>query len=455
LQARVVPNVRCKSLRNEQFCIHRNDRSFRTVVQFLELARRQMSLRHSAIAGFFLALARIGAGLVTMKVLAVLTGPAGTALAAQMQSLVSIPVTAMAGGLGNGVIKYVSEHRADPERQAAFIHSALALCIGSGALFAAAMWVFSQPLALLVLGSPKYAGALGVAAAAISFLIVNGMLTSLLNGLQDIPRYALASAAGIIVGASIVWILTFGWGLKGALTAVAIGQAPALAITAVLVARSGRARFAGLFRGPDIRASAMLGRFVLMSCTTAALVPTSHIIVRNFLMHELSPEAAGYWQGMARISEVYLFVITSALTTYYLPRLSEVQDKAGLRREIGRGLAIFVPLAALGALAIFLLKSAIVEVVFTPRFAPMEVLFGPQVLGDVLKIASYLLAMLMLAKSMTRFYVVSEVAFVVLFVLLSFAFTRTMGLVGMAWGHVALHLAYLATLAWRMRRVLF
>lgn len=422
---------------------------------FGDRTRRQMSLKHSTTAGFFLALARIGAGLVTMKVLAALTGPAGMALAAQMQSLVSIPVTAVAGGLGNGVIKYVSEHRSDPARQAAFIRSALALCVGTGALIAAAMWAFSQPLSLLVLGSPKYAGVVGVAAAAISFLIVNGMLTSLLNGLQDIPRYALASAAGIIAGASIVWILTFGWGLRGALTAVAIGQAPALVLTSILVARTGRATLSNLLRGPDARSSVMLGRFVLMSCTTAALVPTSHIIVRNFLMRELSPEAAGYWQGMARISEVYLFVITSALTTYYLPRLSEVQDKAGLRREVGRGLAIFVPLAALGALAIFLLKSKVVEIVFTPSFTPMEVLFGPQVLGDVLKIASYLLAMLMLAKSMTRFYIVSEIAFVALFILISFAFTRTMGLVGMAWGHVALHLAYLVTLAWRMRRVLF
>lgn len=414
-----------------------------------------MSLRRSASAGFFLALARIGAGLVTMKILAALTGPAGMALAAQMQSLVSIPVTAVAGGLGNGVIKYVAEHRSDPEQQSVFIRSALALCIGSGALISAAFWAFGGPLSVLVLGSPGYARAFGIAAAAMTFLIVNGMLTSLLNGLQDISRYAVAAISATVMGASLLWILTYRWGLQGALTAVAIGQAPALVVTAILVARTGRARFADFFRGPDARASALLGRFVLMSCTTAALVPTSHIVVRNFLIRELSPDAAGYWQGMTRISEVYLFVITSALTTYYLPRLSEVQDKLGLRREVGRGLAIFVPLAALGALLIFLMRSLIVEVVFTPRFAPMEVLFGPQVVGDVLKIASYMFAMLMLAKSMTRFFIVSEIVFVILFVLFSVVFTRSMGLVGMAWGHVALHLTYLITLAWRMRRVLF
>jgi len=414
-----------------------------------------MSLKRSATAGLLLALARIGAGLVSMKVLAALTGPAGMALAAQMQSLVSIPVTAIAGGLGNGVIKHVAENREDPARQSVYIRSALALCVGSGVLIAAAMWAFRQPLSVLVLGSPEYAGEFGIAASAMTFLIVNGMLISLLNGLQQISRYALAAVSATVVGASLLWALTYRWGLEGALTAVAIGQAPALAVTAILVARSGRARLAEFFRAPDAHASAKLGRFVLMSCTTAALVPTSHIVVRNFLIRELSPEAAGYWQGMSRISEVYLFVITSALTTYYLPRLSEVQDKSGLRREVGRGLAIFVPLAAFGALLIFLARSLIVEVVFTPSFAPMDVLFGPQVVGDVLKIASYLFAMLMLAKSMTRFFIASEVAFAVLFVALSFAFTRSMGLVGMAWGHVALHLTYLVTLAWRMRGILF
>ncbi len=48
-------------------------------------------------------------------------------------------------------------------------------------------------------------------------------------------------------------------------------------------------------------------------------------------------------------------------------------------------------------------KKEIINILFSPQFLPMLYLFKYQLIGDVLKIGSWLLAYLMLAKAMTKF----------------------------------------------------
>ena len=63
-----------------------------------------------------------------------------------------------------------------------------------------------------------------------------------------------------------------------------------------------------------------------MAITSALTVPVSHMIVRNYIGENLSWDDAGYWQGIWYISTMYLMVITTSLSVYYLPKLSEIQD---------------------------------------------------------------------------------------------------------------------------------
>jgi len=81
-------------------------------------------------------------------------------------------------------------------------------------------------------------------------------------------------------------------------------------------------------------------------------------------------------------------------------------------------------------LLIYIFRSFIIATVFSAAFLPMEKLFFWQLIGDVLKIASWLIAYVMLSKAMTKIFILTEVFFSLSFVVLTFYLTQVFGIVG-------------------------
>ena len=148
-------------------------------------------------------------------------------------------------------------------------------------------------------------------------------------------------------------------------------------------------------------------------------------------------------------------VITTALGTYYLPRLSEIKNKSELSAELLNGYKIILPIVCALAFFIYILKDIIILILFTPNFEPMRELFAWQLLGDVLKIASWLVAYLLLAKAKTFIYVSSEIIFSISFVCLSFFFVSEYGVVGMTYSYTLNYLFYLIAISLVVRKVFF
>lgn len=146
-----------------------------------------------------------------------------------------------------------------------------------------------------------------------------------------------------------------------------------------------------------------------MSLTTAVMLPLSHILVRDHLSNTLGWEAAGYWEAMWRLSGAYLMLITTTLAVYYLPRLSELKDPEEIKIEIYRGYKIILPITILCGVAIFQLKGILIEIMFSKDFKKMEMLFAWQLVGDTLKIGSWILSYLILSRAMVGVYVITEI----------------------------------------------
>ena len=91
-------------------------------------------------------------------------------------------------------------------------------------------------------------------------------------------------------------------------------------------------------------------------------------MIRNHLIHTFSMQEAGLWQSVWMISSTYLTVLTTAFSTYYLPKLSELQKKEELRKEILSGYKIILPFVFVSALFIYLLRDYIIYILFTPEF---------------------------------------------------------------------------------------
>lgn len=139
-----------------------------------------------------------------------------------------------------------------------------------------------------------------------------------------------------------------------------------------------------------------------MTLTTAVTAPVSQRLLRAYVISEISPTEAGWWEGMSRISNMYLMIVTSSFSVYYLSRLSELTNPSELRYEIVKSYKVIVPMLLTGLVSVYLLRGLVIRVLFTSEFLPMENLFFWQLLGDFFKICSWLLAYLMIAKSLTK-----------------------------------------------------
>ena len=82
----------------------------------------------------------------------------------------------------------------------------------------------------------------------------------------------------------------------------------------------------------------------------------------------------------------------------------------------------------------------------------MRHLFFWQVIGDVMKIGSWILAYVMLGQSLTRAYIITEIGFSVLLVVLVMVATKYWGLSGAPFAYCLCYFLYWIAVAWIVRR---
>jgi len=202
----------------------------------------------------------------------------------------------------------------------------------------------------------------------------------------------------------------------------------------------------------DIKIAQKLSHFSLMAVTSVIFSIGSILFIRSYISTNISLVDAGYWQGIIYISDAYLLIVAMSLKVYYLPRLSEIDNNKELLSEILSGYKIILPIVTIMALIIFLLKIFIINALFTEEFHPMVELFKWQLIGDVFKISSWLLSYVILAKSMTKVFVYTEIIFTTLFVVLSILFMEYFGLIGVTYAYSLNYIFYLLTMIFIYRR---
>ncbi len=189
-----------------------------------------------------------------------------------------------------------------------------------------------------------------------------------------------------------------------------------------------------------------------MAITSALTVPVSLIMVRNILISQVGWDAAGQWQAVYKISEVYLGVITMTLGTYYLPRLSSLTGVDAIISEIYKTARVIIPIVAIMAFGVYLLRDVAISLLFTEAFRNARDLFAIQLTGDVIKIAAWLYAYPMLSRGTTKWYVSTEILFTVSFVVLAYLLVRGYGATGVNMAYTINYILYLFVMLVTIKR---
>lgn len=373
---------------------------------------------------------------VLNKILAVYLGPTGYAAIGQFQNFIQMVTTFAGSAINTAVVKYTAEYHEDETKQRAVWKTAGSIVFLFSLLFAILILIFQKQLALYIFQSLKYQTIFIWFAIFLIFFNFNTLFLAILNGKKEILKLALANIAGSLFALVITGILAIKLQLYGALIALSIYQSIAFIVTLILCHRADWFEFSSLLGKIDLGITKKFASFILMALVSAICVPLSQMLIRAYLTQEFSLAYAGYWEAMIRLSTVYLLLVTTTLGVYYLPRLSELNAIDEIKKEVYLGYKFIFPLAVLGGICVFILRDWIINLLFSPSFAPMQDLFLWQMMGDALKIGSWILAYLMLSKAMTKLYICTEIIFTVSLIALTYICTQVFGFEGVSIAHL-------------------
>lgn len=373
---------------------------------------------------------------VLNKILAVYLGPTGYAALGQFQNFIQMVTTFAGSAINTAVIKYTAEYHEDESKQRAIWKTAGSIVFVFSLMFAFLILIFQRQLSLYIFHTLEYQTVFVWFAVFLLFFNFNTLFLAILNGKKEILKLVLANIAGSLFALIVTSILAIKLHLYGALIALSIYQSVAFIVTLFLCYRADWFKFSSLFGKIDLEITKKFSSFIWMALVSAICVPLSQMLIRAYLSQEFGLAYAGYWEAMIRLSTVYLMLVTTTLGVYYLPRLSELKMIDEIKKEVYLGYKFLFPLAVAGGVVIFVLRDWIIKVLFSPSFAPMQSLFFWQMMGDALKIGSWILAYLMLSKAMTKLYISTEIIFTLSLIALTYVCTQLFGFEGVSIAHL-------------------
>jgi PST family polysaccharide transporter len=342
-------------------------------------------------------------GLLTNKLYAVMLGPAGYTALANISNAFNLAHAASQAGMSNGVAANVARN-AEASEQRNFVYTGLTLSFWaasglaviffgvqlSGILPALSPVLFVMLLGTLILAAPL------------------GTLTGYFNGNEDNFPIYWAQLAGAVLLLLVVWICyVLG---RADLMFASVGAAVLGAALTLLLFGYQRGLFSAVkeFRLTEGYARPLLG-YLLIGAVSGIVAQFMQIAVRMMMAHKFGDEVAGYWQASWRLSEAYLAVLAQTIAMVLLPRYSRATTQQLLKKTVFDGVVLFAGGALLLCSFVFYFADSLVLLLFSEKFVDAVEFIKVQVIGDFLKIVSWVLAYVMLAKGNVKMFILTEV----------------------------------------------
>jgi PST family polysaccharide transporter len=188
--------------------------------------------------------------------------------------------------------------------------------------------------------------------------------------------------------------------------------------------------------------------------TSLILALTSGLAVRGLVHERLGAAELGYFQAAWAIASMYLGIVLNAMATDYFPRLSEAADDDGkLTRLVNEQAEVLVLVG--GPIIVGMIGAAplIIMLLYGADFETATGLLEIQLLADVIKLLSWPLGFLLIAKAASGRYIAIELLGSAIFLLVTSLLIGSAGIEAAGWGQVSIFLATLILTQASIRRM--
>ena len=397
----------------------------------------------------------MGIGILRTKVLAMLLGPAGMGLAGLYMSATSLIGSVSGLGINASGVRQIAEAAGsnDETRIARTAITLRRISMISGALGMLLVLVLAPLLSRTTFGDEKHVFGVALMSLTLLFGGISAGQSALLQGLRRLRELAMSQILGTIFGALVSIVLV--WWLRDQ------GIVPYLvAISAFSILLSWwyarRVPLVGVVVTWRETFTESKGLLVMgMAFTTAALISSgTAYLTRVLVQHELGLVAVGIYTATWTLSTYYVSFILSAMGTDFMPRLTaSAHDHSTLNRLVNEQTEMGVLIAIPGVLATLTLAPWVMQAFYSAEFVQGAEVARWQILGVFLRVVSWPLGYVLIAKGKSFLFTMSELAFGVTNVVLILVCIKLLKLDGIGISFALSYLVYtlmMVLIVWKL-----
>ena len=397
----------------------------------------------------------IAIGVLRIKVLAVLLGPTGVGLASLYTGVMGTASTVATMGLGPVGTRQIAEAYSK--------NDARAIMVARRALFWAAMflacagglvvWSLRSILAVYALGSASYSGAVGWLSIGVALSVAGASQAALIQGMRRIGDIARLNVFGAlcstVFGIGFLWR----WGNAGLVAYVLVLPLASFALGHIYVSRLPKSRTETVPLPELTRERKMLFRLGIAMVGAGLVQQLAQLWIRIDVARVLGAQSLGQYQAAWTISMQYVTFVLAAMGTDYYPRLTGViHDPKAAGRLVNEQTEIATLMSGPVFIAMMAVAPWVIHMLYAASFTPAIEILRWQVLGDVLKVASFPLGFLILAAGDGKAFFSTETATLLVLTVLITGLMPIMGLQITGIAYLAMYAFYLPLVYWLARR---
>ena len=395
--------------------------------------------------------------LITNKVIALYLGTNGMFLMGQLKDFLKIGNTLGTMGIETGTVKYTSELNNKEKDFKDLVGTSFKIHLYSSLIIIGLILIFYNYLTLSISKEMSeinnYSFKYLLCFSVVSFSIQT-FIMSVLNGLKKIKIFILINIIATIISGGVLIFLVINYFTVGAYYALILSPIITL-ITALIIC---------LFLKPfklnflnsvlKIKYFKNLSKFSLMAIMAPICLVGATFTVRYYIYDEFDSNHAGSWEAMWRISAIYLLFLTTTFKFYLVPTFTNLENNS-LKKEVFKIWKTILPIIVIITLGVYIAKDLIIDILFTSEFNLINSLILFHLLGDIIKINCWVLGNILVAKAKTNHFILFQVEWSIVFVVLSIILANIYGFVGLSIAYFSTYIIHFLLLNIYFRKLLW
>ena len=382
-------------------------------------------------------------GMVRIKFVAVLIGPAGYGLLNLYQTIIQMVSTIAGLGLRSSAVREIAQGFADEDQDAVAcsVLSLRRMCWLSGVAGAVAIVVFSRQLSQFTFGDMSHTGRISVTGLAVFLMNLQAGQMAVVQGARRIGDLAKMNVLGATIGSVFSIGIYYCLGVDGIVPAIIVLAAIQLMVSYCFVGKVVLPKVEMSWLQSFKHAGGML-RLGIVFMWNGLLVAAVTYFTRMIIGHEIDLEAVGIYAAAFALSGMVVNFVLGAMAADYLPALSAVaSDHRKMRELANQQTEIGLLLALPGLLATLALAPWVIQIFYSAEFTQAGSLLRWFVLGCLGRVITWPMGFIFVAKGMGKTFAALQTWANALHLAMILLGLHLFGLVGTAIAFFTLYIA--------------